>query len=83
MYHIYSKPNCSFCDKAKNLLRQKGIPFTESVIGRDVMAEEVMALFPFVRTVPIIIKTGARSEFVGGFSELQEELLYNNILLSE
>ena len=35
---IYSKPNCPYCEKAKDLLKQKNIPFTEINIYNNMEA---------------------------------------------
>jgi len=35
MLTIYTKPNCIFCNRAKNLLTQKGIAFEEIDVTSD------------------------------------------------
>ena len=64
---VYSKPNCSYCLKAKNLLTLENIPYTESVIGEDITREDFMSLFPDQRSVPLIFVNG---EKIGGYNEL-------------
>ncbi len=66
---VYSKPNCPYCVKAKQLLTIKGKQFTEVVIGTDMLREDFMALFPDVRTVPLIIIDGVK---IGGYDNLVE-----------
>lgn len=66
---IYSKKECPSCIKAKTLLNIKGIPFTESVIGEDILREDFFDMFPEVRTVPYIIIDGVK---VGGYEQLRE-----------
>jgi glutaredoxin 3 len=39
---IYTWSFCPFCHRAKNLLNQKGIPYTEYVIDGDEAAREAM-----------------------------------------
>ena len=71
---VYSKPNCPSCVKAKMLLDNKKIPYTESVIGRDIQVETLMKEFevnglPMPRTAPQIILHG---KYVGGYEQLVE-----------
>ena len=42
---VYSKPNCPSCVKAKMLLDNKKIPYTESVIGKDIQVETLIKEF--------------------------------------
>lgn len=57
MLTIYSKSNCPFCDKAKYLLEQKGIPFNEVRVDQDPVAREFIVNAGH-RTVPQIYKDG-------------------------
>ncbi len=71
MYTIYTKPQCSFCVRAKHLLDIKDLTYQEIVIGRDITVEQVRAAFPQRKTVPIIVE----DDFVvGGFDDLVESL---------
>lgn len=65
---VYTKPNCPYCVKAKQLLTLKGKQYTEVVIGTDMLREDFMALFPEVRTVPLIIIDGNK---IGGYEQLK------------
>lgn len=68
---IYTKPACPYCDYAKTLMMNKRVDYTESVIGKDVLREEFMEMFPDQRTVPLIFIDG---EKIGGYNELKEYL---------
>ena len=57
MLTVYSKSNCPFCDKAKYLLEQKGIPFQEVRVDLDPLAREFIVNAGH-RTVPQIYKDG-------------------------
>ena len=52
MITMYSKENCVWCDRARELMTTKEEPFTEVKIGRDITREEFMEQFPNVRSVP-------------------------------
>ncbi len=65
---IWSKPNCKYCDMAKNLLKSKNINFSEKMIGEDATLEELRELVPNAKSVPQIIVSGKP---IGGFTELK------------
>lgn len=71
MNKVYSKDNCPYCVKAKNLLNARGIEFTEIKIGVDITRDEFLETFPDARTVPQIILGG---EHVGGYDMLAIKL---------
>lgn len=66
---IYTKQSCVYCDMSKQLLNNKNIPFTESVIGQDILREDFVELFPEARTAPYIIIDGVK---IGGYQQLTE-----------
>jgi len=57
MVTVYSKNNCPFCVQAKNLLKLKGVDYTEIKIDEDSSAKEFV-LSEGHRTVPQIYKDG-------------------------
>ena len=71
MYTIYSKPSCSYCLQAKQLLETKQLPFVYKQLGADYTLQEFMELFPDARSFPMIVKNG---EVIGGFNNLVEYL---------
>ena len=68
---VWSKYHCPFCDQAKALLKQKGIPFQEKKIGDGYTKEELLEAVPTARAVPQIF---IDDELVGGFTELKARL---------
>lgn len=68
---VWSKYHCPYCDQAKALLKQKGIPFEEKKIGDGYTKEELLEAIPTARTVPQIF---IDDELVGGFTELKARL---------
>ena len=71
MYTIYSKPNCSYCLQAKQLLEQNKLEFEYKNLGTHYSLQEFMELFPNARTFPMIVKYG---EVIGGYNDLCEYL---------
>jgi glutaredoxin 3 len=68
---VWSKYHCPYCDQAKALLTQKGIPFEERKIGDGWSKEELLEEIPTARSVPQIILDG---KVIGGFTELRNLL---------
>jgi glutaredoxin 3 len=68
---IWSKYHCPYCDQAKALLTQKGIPFEEKKIGDGYTKEELLEAVPNARTVPQIFLD---DQLIGGFTELRAHL---------
>lgn len=66
---MYSKKDCSFCDKARELLRQQGKFFIEYKLDRDFSRETLKALFPTAKTFPVIT---IDSRYIGGYTELSK-----------
>ena len=68
---VYTTPICSYCSKAKQLLKNKGVEYEE--IGmHDISSDERRALMQKTnnyRTVPQIF---IGDTFVGGFDELNQ-----------
>jgi glutaredoxin 3 len=71
MITIYSKNNCPFCDQAKNLLKLKGVDYSEIKIDEDQTAREFV-LSKGHRTVPQIYRDGELL-VEGGFQGLQRQ----------
>ena len=70
---VYSKPACQFCDKAKALLTQLKIEYTEKVVTKDISLEELFEeLGKTVRTIPQIV---IDENHIGGFNELRENFV--------
>ena len=68
---LWSKYHCPYCDQAKALLKQQGIPFEEKKIGDGYTKEELLEAVPTAKTMPQIFIDG---ELVGGFTELKQKL---------
>jgi glutaredoxin 3 len=71
MITVYSKNNCPFCDQAKNLLKLKGVAYTEIKIDENQVAREFV-LSKGHRTVPQIYQNGMLL-VEGGFQGLQRQ----------
>jgi glutaredoxin 3 len=85
IFHVYSKPNCSWCVKAKALLKNKGLEFRELELGTDYTKDDLLSWFPNVRTLPQIelFCDGATPDHIGGYEDLVKYLEGNNVSSSE
>ena len=68
---IYSKPNCTYCVKAKNLVKTLGFEYKEKMFGKDFKTPDELfeAVGKQVRTMPQII---IDDKHIGGYNELVE-----------
>jgi glutaredoxin 3 len=53
MITVFSKSNCPYCDRAKQLLESRGVPFTEVNIEKDPESRQ-MLIDQGLRSVPQI-----------------------------
>ena len=65
---VWSKDMCPYCDRAKALLKQKGIEFEERKLGSGWTKEQLLESVPTARTIPQIFLDG---DYIGGFAELK------------
>ena len=72
IYNIYSKENCVFCEKAKALLKMRGLEYNELKYEQDFTRDELLTRFPQARTFPQIETD--KGEYIGGFDQLKERL---------
>lgn len=70
MLTIYSKNNCPFCDRAKQLLESKGVPYTEINIEKDPESRQ-MLVDKGLRSVPQIFH--GYELIPGGFDGLSKQ----------
>lgn len=66
---IWSKYDCPYCDHAKALLNQKGIPFEEKKVGDGYTKEDLLEAVPTARTFPQIF---LGEQYIGGFTDLRD-----------
>ena len=69
---IYTKSNCPNCVSAKQLLKSKGLEYSECDLTNDLVKQaELFAAYPDARQMPQIFIDGQR---VGGLAGLQAAL---------
>jgi glutaredoxin len=84
MIEIYSKDDCVYCDRTRNMLRDRQIPFFEYKLNIDFTREMLLEKFSEARSFPVVVVDGF---YIGGFTQLQmqlnEELKNTQKLLNE
>ena len=77
MYEIYGTANCTFCDKAKQLLMQYDKTYTFIDVGSNQdMMTAFLNRFPGTKTVPQIV---LGDDHIGGYKELKNSLTLDEI----
>jgi len=72
---IYTKSNCPNCTTAKQLMKQKGLAYTEYWVDANPVAEKKMQ-DSNIRQMPAIY---INNQFVGGLAGLQAALKQVNL----
>jgi glutaredoxin len=65
---IYTKENCSYCNRAKMIMANKGIKYTELKLNEDFTSQNLKEIFPTATTYPVIVVNGFN---IGGCNELE------------
>lgn len=77
-FFVYTKPNCPHCNRAKNLLRDKGMKFTAQSLENEEERQQLLASLNGWATFPVILEldpeTGKPVRFVGGADALEQML---------
>ena len=68
---VWSNVGCSWCEKAKGLLEQKGIEYEERNLAKDWKIQDLLEVVPGARSVPQIF---VDDKYVGGYDELVNHL---------
>jgi glutaredoxin 3 len=73
---IWGKPRCPYCDKAIALCTKEGLKYTYYQLDEDYTKEELLELFPNVKTLPQIT---IDNKYIGGYMELRNYLFVHAI----
>jgi glutaredoxin len=76
MILIYGKPQCPFCEKAKNLCEQRGYNYEYKTLDIDYTKEQLLETFPGARTVPQIVVNGLKVGTYEQFTQYLEDTGY-------
>lgn len=68
---IFTGPNCSYCRAAKELLRKKGLAYTERDISEPNVLQEFRERLPRQKSIPQVFFDG---DHIGGYEDLRLKL---------
>jgi glutaredoxin 3 len=68
---IYSKPQCPYCVKAKNLADLESLDYDYYMLDVDFTREQLFEKFPTARTFPQITIDG---KSIGGYTEFESHI---------
>ena len=76
MYTIYSKPSCSYCLQARDLLTMEQLPFEYKNLGTHYSLDELMTLAPNAKSFPqiFVVDENGNKDLIGGYNDLVEYL---------
>lgn len=73
---IYTRDNCSYCTRAKQLLESRKIAYKEYHLDRDFTREVLTEKYATARTYPVVVVDGF---YIGGYNELTTKLLESDM----
>ena len=68
---VYTKSACAACLFTKKYLEEQKMSYTEYIVDKDIMVDEVRKKFPQASTVPLIVIDDI---YIGGYQDLSEFL---------
>ena len=78
---IFTKYRCSYCDRAKTLIEQKGYEYESINIEEDNNIEILLEMNKYARTMPQIF---INDKLIGGYTDLVkyfEESIWFNLMI--
>ena len=72
-FEIYSRSNCVFCERAKNLFIKQNLPYNEILVTSDKMKQDLIERVGLpVKSLPQIFvnRYDGLWEYIGGYTEL-------------
>ena len=69
---IYSKNNCVYCTKAKNLMKNLGLEYTEKSLEKDFGSDPSKMLEDIGKNVRQMPQIKIDGELIGGYKQLVE-----------
>ena len=69
---VYSKNNCTFCNKAKHLLKTLGLEYEEKSLEKDFGSDPVKLIEDIGKQVRTMPQVKIDDKLVGGYNQLIE-----------
>ena len=72
MITVYSKPSCTYCEKAKYLLKNLGLEYEEKSLEKDFGSDPSKMLEDIGKNVRAMPQIKIDDELIGGYNQLIE-----------
>lgn len=69
---IYSKKNCQFCGKAKDLVKKLGLEYTEKSLEKDFGSDPSKLIEDIGKKVMSMPQVKIDDELIGGYNQMLE-----------
>lgn len=66
---IFSTPQCSYCNQAKEILDRRGVTYSDFDISDPKHREELLRRLPRAKAIPQIFVDG---DHIGGYEDLRQ-----------
>ena len=73
---VWSKPDCSYCVRAKHEFDKRGVEYEERMVGFGWTKEDLLESVPQARSVPQIFIDG---KYIGGYNELMKSGILDSL----
>lgn len=77
---IYSKDDCIYCTKIKDLMSFHGLTYTEKSLSHGTLKEEIQDRVGNVKRINTVPQIFINGEYLGGYLETVEFIAYNKHL---
>lgn len=68
---LITREDCTYCEQAKKLLKERNLEYTELHLGLDILREDVKEKYPSQKLLPVVL---IDDELLGGYIELLDYL---------
>lgn len=74
---IYSKKDCSYCTRIKDLFDFHNIQYSELILGEGHTREEIQERVGNIKKINVVPQLFVNNEYVGGYLEAVEFVAYD------
>ena len=78
MFQIYTKDNCIYCTKAKEILNIRSLPYTEKIVKTQEDKDEIQRRVGEAKKINVVPQFFIGDEYIGGYIEFVEFLAKNS-----
>lgn len=79
-FEVYSKDNCIYCTKIKELLVHHGLKYEEKSLSNGYTKEDIQTRVGDAKTINTVPQVFVNNEYLGGYLEVVEFIAYDRHL---